>query len=56
MAHAIPSVEFKPDNISLDPSLYAAEKANALVLSEGIPFREAYRRIAAELKLGGNGE
>jgi argininosuccinate lyase len=56
MAHAIPSVEFKPDNISLDPSLYAAEKANELVLSEGIPFREAYRRIAAELKLGGNGE
>jgi argininosuccinate lyase len=56
MAHAIPSVEFKPDNISLDPSLYAAEKANELVLSEGIPFREAYRRIAAELKLRGNGE
>jgi argininosuccinate lyase len=56
MAHAIPAIEFKPDNILLGPSLYAAEKANELVLNEGIPFREAYRRIAADLKLDSNEE
>ena len=34
----------------------AAERANELVLQEGIPFREAYRRVAAELagKTGSN--
>jgi argininosuccinate lyase len=56
MAHALPSIEFKPDNISLGPSLYAAEKANELVVNEGIPFREAYRRIATDLKLDSNEE
>lgn len=54
MAHAIASIQFRPDNIKLDPSLYAAEKANQLVLNEGIPFREAYRRIGAELQPDGD--
>ncbi|HEY8520389.1 MAG TPA: argininosuccinate lyase [Gammaproteobacteria bacterium] len=49
MAHALPRVRFRRENITLDDELFAAERANALVLSEGIPFREAYRRIAAEL-------
>jgi argininosuccinate lyase len=45
MATGIAAVRFRPDRIRLDPSLQAAEEAYALVVSEGIPFREAYRRI-----------
>jgi argininosuccinate lyase len=47
---ALDGVEFRPDNIHLEPEIHAAAAANALVASEGIPFREAYRRIAAQLK------
>ena len=50
MAHALPNVRFRPENIELGPELYAAEQANELVVKEGLPFREAYRRIAALLK------
>ncbi|MDX1563406.1 MAG: argininosuccinate lyase [Gammaproteobacteria bacterium] len=50
MAHALDGVEFDADRIALAPELYAAERANELVLNEGIPFREAYRRVAAELE------
>ena len=32
------------------PSIHAAEEANALVVSEGIPFREAYRRIGEKYR------
>ena len=46
MAYLLSSTEFLPDNIRLDDGLHAAEEANALVTTEGIPFREAYRRIA----------
>jgi argininosuccinate lyase len=49
MAHALPNVRFKPENIELPPELHAAEQANELVVKEGLPFREAYRRIAALL-------
>jgi argininosuccinate lyase len=49
MAHALPNVRFRPENILLGPELYAAEQANDLVVKEGLPFREAYRRIAARL-------
>jgi argininosuccinate lyase len=52
MAHALPNVRFRPENITLGPELYAAEQANELVVKEGLPFREAYRRIAARLKRG----
>jgi argininosuccinate lyase len=47
---AIAAMSFKPQNIELDPSIHAAEQAYAMVLSEGIPFREAYRRVASKLK------
>ncbi|HEY3518175.1 MAG TPA: argininosuccinate lyase [Gammaproteobacteria bacterium] len=50
MAHALPNVRFRPEKIELPPELYAAEQANELVVKEGVPFREAYRRIAALLK------
>ena len=47
---AIAALEFDAQAIRLDPSIHAAEEANRLVVQEGIPFREAYRRIAAKLK------
>jgi argininosuccinate lyase len=50
MAAGVAALRFLPDNIALDPSIHAAEEANALVVSEGIPFREAYRRVAARLR------
>jgi argininosuccinate lyase len=46
---ALDGVRFRPENIRLDPAIHAAERANRLVVTEGIPFREAYRRVAAEL-------
>ncbi|HEV8241854.1 MAG TPA: argininosuccinate lyase [Thermoanaerobaculia bacterium] len=49
MAHALAGVRFRRDRIRLDPSLYATEEAYRLVLDEGIPFREAYRRVAAKV-------
>jgi len=53
MAHALPGVRFRADKIALAPELYAAARANELVVKEGVPFREAYRRVAAELAGGG---
>ena len=52
MTRLIIGIEFLPENIELDPSIYAAEKANKLVTEEGISFRDAYRRVAEELKHG----
>jgi len=46
MAHVFDGMRFIPENISLDPGVYAAEEANRLVRDEGLPFREAYRRVA----------
>jgi argininosuccinate lyase len=52
--HILPSalagVRFRTDKIRLDPAIHAAAEANELVVKEGIPFREAYRRIGAKLK------
>jgi argininosuccinate lyase len=47
---AIAALAFKREAIRLDPSIHAAEEANRMVVSEGVPFREAYRRVAAKLK------
>jgi len=51
MAHAIPAIGFNAERTeaAMDPSLYATEKAYRLVQEEGIPFRDAYRRIAEQL-------
>jgi argininosuccinate lyase len=46
---ALAGVKFRPENIVLDPAIHAAEQANRLVVEEGIPFREAYRRVGAAL-------
>jgi len=47
---AITALEFRREAIRLDPAIHAAEEANRLVVAEGIPFREAYRRVAAKLR------
>jgi argininosuccinate lyase len=47
---AIEGVRFLPQNIRLNDDIHAAAQANALVAQEGLPFREAYRRIAARLQ------
>jgi argininosuccinate lyase len=47
---AIESIKFHPERIRLDASIHAAEEANRLVVAEGIPFREAYHRVRANLK------
>jgi argininosuccinate lyase len=47
---ALAGVRFRRDNIRLDPTIHAAAAANALVARENIPFREAYRRVAATLE------
>jgi argininosuccinate lyase len=47
---AIDAMKFRPERIKLDPAIHAAEEANRLVVEEGIPFREAYRRVGAKLK------
>ncbi len=54
LAAALPGVRFHPERIPLDPGLHAAEEAYALVLAEGIPFREAYRRIGERFRKGGS--
>jgi argininosuccinate lyase len=47
---ALEGVRFRAENIRLDPAVHAAAAANALVAELGIPFREAYRQVAAKLK------
>jgi argininosuccinate lyase len=47
MAAAVAGIRFVPDRIRMDPGIHAAAEANALVAKEGVPFREAYRRVAA---------
>lgn len=47
---ALPGVRFQPERIHLEPELYAAEEAYRMVLEEGIPFREAYRRVGGRYK------
>ena len=49
MAHALAGVAFRPENIRLSDDLDAAQRASGLAIREGIPFRDAYRRIAASL-------
>ncbi len=47
---ALAGVRFRPERIRLDPSVHAAGEANALVAERDIPFRDAYRQVAAKLK------
>lgn len=52
MAHVLPGLTFDATRTqaAMDAGLYATEEAFRLTKSEGIPFREAYRRVAQSLK------
>lgn len=54
MAHVMPGVAFQRERLEacMDAGLYATEAAYNLVVSEGIPFREAYRRVGAQFRAG----
>jgi argininosuccinate lyase len=49
MPAALEGLRFLPENIRLDPGVHAAARANEMVVREGLPFREAYRRVADEM-------
>jgi argininosuccinate lyase len=50
MRGLIAGLRFLPERIRLSEGLDAAEEAYNLVTREGIPFREAYRRVASRYK------
>jgi argininosuccinate lyase len=50
MAAAVAQIRFRPERIGMDPDIHAASEANELVTREGIPFREAYRRVGAKYR------
>jgi len=52
MALALPEVTFDEEAIKarVNPAIHAADQAYELAMKEGIPFREAYRRIAQGVK------
>jgi argininosuccinate lyase len=52
MAAAIPQLRFRSERIRMDDDIHAAAAANLLVVQEGIPFREAYRRVGAKPRGG----
>ena len=53
---ALEGLRFRPENIRLDPSIQAAARANELVVKEGIPFRDAYRRVAVDIEKESGGQ
>jgi argininosuccinate lyase len=46
MAYLLDGVCFVPEKIDLDEGIFATAEAYRLVVDEGIPFRDAYRRVA----------
>jgi len=46
MAYLLDGLRFEAENIKLDDGIFATEEAYRLVREEGIPFRDAYRRVA----------
>lgn len=46
MSFVVDGMKFVPERIRLGEEMHAAEEAYRLVTTEGIPFREAYRRVA----------
>jgi argininosuccinate lyase len=46
---ALDALQFEAERVKIDPAVHATSAAYALVKSEGIPFRDAYRRVAAQL-------
>ncbi|HEX3845972.1 MAG TPA: argininosuccinate lyase [Steroidobacteraceae bacterium] len=50
LPRALDGVVFRAERVRLDPGIHAAARANEMVARENIPFREAYRRVAAKLE------
>jgi argininosuccinate lyase len=50
IAAALPGVRFRADRIRLPPEIHATEEAYRLVLEQGLPFRDAYRKVAARFE------
>ena len=50
MSYVIEGLSFVASRIRLSEGLDAAERANRLATGRGIPFREAYRRVAERFK------
>ncbi len=46
MAYVLEGLRFLPDNIELDEGIFATEEAYRLVREQGLPFRDAYRKVA----------
>ncbi len=46
MAYLLEGLRFVPDKIKFDEGIFATAEAYRLVVDEGIPFRDAYRRVA----------
>lgn len=46
MAYVLEGLKFRADNIRLDDGIFATAEAYRLVREEGIPFRDAYRKVA----------
>jgi argininosuccinate lyase len=46
LAATLPRIRFVPDRVAPTAELHAAEEAHRLVVEEGMPFRDAYRRVA----------
>ena len=50
MAWLLEGLDFVPENIVIDESVHATEEAWQLVMNEGLPFRDAYRRVASRYR------
>jgi argininosuccinate lyase len=50
VAAALDALKFRAGHIHLDPAIHAASEAYAMVVADGIPFREAYGRVAMRYK------
>jgi argininosuccinate lyase len=48
MAFLLDGLSFREENIQMDDGVHSAGRAYDLVTKEGIPFREAYRRVAKQ--------
>ena len=48
MAYVLEGLNFIPGNINLDAGIFATAEAYRLVREDGIPFRDAYRRVAKQ--------
>ena len=46
MAYVLEGLAFLPENITMDEGIFATAEAYRLVTEEGMPFRDAYRKVA----------